>query len=75
MSLKDFVGAPCDCGQCVQAGVNSLEQVRDPRSGAWLHGYDLKRWYEARQKFRDAARAAVGERGRHGQGFEKLVKP
>ena len=73
MSQKDFVGEPCGCGECVQAGVSHLQQVRDPRSGKWLHGYELSRWYEARQRFRDAARAAVGAKGRHEKGFEKLV--
>ena len=73
MTAKDFVGPPCGCPQCQQAGVDALEQVRDPRSGAWLHGYELKRWYEARDRFRADARAAVGPRGRHASGFEKLV--
>lgn len=74
MNTKDFIGPPCSCGECVQAGMSQYEQVRDPLSGAWLHGYALKHWYDARERFRDAARAAVGDRGRHGGGFEKLVK-
>lgn len=73
MSQKDFIGPPCDCGACRQANVDALEQVRDPRSGKWLHGYQLKAWYGARDKFREAARAAVGPRGRHASGFEKLA--
>lgn len=74
MTQKDFIGEPCACGECVQAGVSYLQQVRDPRTGGWLHGYALSRWYEARERFREAARSAVGERGRHGSGFEPLVK-
>lgn len=52
MNTKDFIAAPCRCGACVQAGVTALELRRDPRSGAWLHGYDLKRWYAARDEAR-----------------------
>jgi len=73
MKPADHVGPPCSCPLCVQAGVTQLEARRDPRSGVWLHGYDLKRWYEARDQFRRAARSAVGEPGRHAKGFERLA--
>jgi hypothetical protein len=73
MNRSDFIQPPCTCGECQQAGVSGLEQRRDPRTGVLLHGYALKRWYAARETFRQAARAAVGATGRHAQGFEKLV--
>ena len=73
MRLQDFRSAPCSCPECRQAGVDALEQVRDPWSGRLLHGHDLRRWYEARDRFRTLARKAVGAPGRHGKGFEKLV--
>lgn len=71
--MHEVERAPCTCPECYQAGVSALPQRKDPRTLAWLHGYDLKRWYEARERFRTAARAAVGAHGRHANGFEKLV--
>lgn len=56
MRPEDFIAAPCACGACQQANVTQLEVRRDPRSGRWLHGYELKRWYEARQAAREAFR-------------------
>ena len=47
----DYEGAPCACPLCRQAGVSEQPQIRDRYTGAWMHGYDLKRWYEAREKF------------------------
>ncbi len=73
MNRSDFVLPPCACGQCVQAGVETLELRRDPHTGEVLHGYALKRWYESYEQFKALARQAVGQRGRHGVGFEKLV--
>lgn len=73
MRPADFEAPPCRCGECCQAGVETLHQRRDPRTGQLLHGYPLKRWYEARDKFRTMARQAVGPKGRHAQGFEPLV--
>lgn len=72
MTARDMIQPPCSCGECQQAGVSALEQRRDPQTGQWLHGYPLKRWYEARERFRTLARAAVGPRGRHANGLEKL---
>ena len=46
MKTQDFIREPCSCGECQQAGVSALEQRRDPWTGKWLHGYDLKRWYQ-----------------------------
>ena len=57
-SPADFIGPPCGCPACVQAVVNEHEQRRDPWTGKWLHGYDLKRWYEARERARAAYRAS-----------------
>lgn len=74
MKPGDFIGEPCECHECFQAGIAGQSPRRDPRTGEWLHGYALKRWYEQFDLFRSSARAAVGERGRHGKGFEPLVK-
>lgn len=70
---KDITAEPCACGECIQAGVTDERRRRDPRSGVLLHGYALRRWLEARNGFIRAARAAVGDRGRHSSGFEQLV--
>lgn len=53
MSLKrdDFEREPCDCGECRQAGVSDRPQLRSARTGAFLHGYELKRVYEAQDAF------------------------
>ena len=53
MTRADFIQPPCGCAECVQAGVSALEQIRDWRTGKWLHSYDLKRWYAAREQFYD----------------------
>lgn len=63
---------PCQCHDCIVAGVSTRPQRLDPRDG-WLHGLALSRWYQARDRFRTAARAAVGAKGRHVNGFEQLV--
>lgn len=55
MKPEDFRREPCTCPECIQAGVSTLEQVRDPQSGRWLCGYPLKRWYEAKAQFESAA--------------------
>lgn len=73
MNRADFVGPPCGCGECVQAGVSQLPQRRDPHSGRMLHGYDLRGWYLAYERFRAAARAAVGPKAPRGGGFSKLA--
>lgn len=53
MALKrdDFERPACDCGECRQAGVSDRPQLRHSRTGVWLHGYELKRVYEARDSF------------------------
>jgi hypothetical protein len=71
----NFIGPPCPCIPCEQAGVSTKPQVRDRHTGQWLHGAQLRRWHEAREKFFTEARKAVGARGRHAAGFEKLVNP
>lgn len=73
MKLTDIEREPCGCVDCVRAGVSEMPQRRDPRTGAFLHGWNLARWYQAREAFRTAARAAVGPKGRHAKGFERLV--
>lgn len=57
LNPKDFIAPPCSCGECVQAGVTAVELRRDPWSGKWLHGYALRRWYEARAQARVALKA------------------
>jgi hypothetical protein len=61
MKREDFVGDPCTCPECVQAGVSTQELRRDYQTGRWLHGYALKRWYEALDEARAAMRAAVNK--------------
>lgn len=51
MKADDYQRDPCRCPDCVQAGVSDRMQIRDRYSGAWLHGYDLKRWWAARDQF------------------------
>ncbi len=51
MNPKDYIGETCDCPDCSQAGVTQLPVRRDWRRGHWMHGYELKRWYEARARF------------------------
>lgn len=48
---EDFEQPPCACAECFQARVTHLGQRRDPRTGKWLHGYALQRWYEAQGRF------------------------
>lgn len=74
MKRRDFEADPCACPLCVQAGVTKKFLRRDPHSGKWLHGYDLKRWHEAHDRFQALARAVVGAPGRHANGFEKLAE-
>ena len=50
MSTPDFQREPCTCEACTVAGVSKLAQRRDPFSGAWLHGKDARRWYEAKAR-------------------------
>ena len=65
MSLKrsDFEREPCTCGECQQAGVSVLPQLRDWRTGAWMHGYPLKRVYEAKAAFWSRFRETVQTKG------------
>ena len=51
MKVQDHIAPPCSCPECFQAGVTDKELRRDPRSGRWLHGHELRRWYEAREEF------------------------
>ncbi len=51
MTREDYEQAPCTCPICRQAGVHMKPQIRDRYTGAWLHGYDLKRWHDARDQF------------------------
>jgi hypothetical protein len=72
-TYADLTAEPCPCGECLQAGVTEERRRRDPHTGRLMHGYELRRWLDARDKFMQTARAAVGPRGRHQQGFERLV--
>lgn len=57
MRAIDIIGDPCSCGECRQAGISHEPIRRDPKTGAWMHGYTLKAWYEARAKFYELAKA------------------
>lgn len=51
MKREDYEQQPCSCAECRQAGVSHLFQKRDPRSGVLLHGYPLRRLYDAEAEF------------------------
>lgn len=58
---------PCHCAECRQAGVDALESVVNTKTGEALHGYPLKRWHAARDKFLATARKIAGtDKGTHG---------
>ncbi len=66
MKRRDFEQDPCSCGECVQAGVADKRQLRDPQTGRWLHGYDLKRYYdEADRHFAAIRRKLTAPREAH----------
>jgi hypothetical protein len=44
-----LTGEPCDCLECVVAGVAGKPVVRTP--GGELHGRKLADWYAARDRF------------------------
>jgi hypothetical protein len=62
MKHEDFEREPCQCGDCQQAGVSNLIQIRDRLTGRWIHGYPLKKWYEARDAFWTAFHAQAQKR-------------
>jgi hypothetical protein len=62
VKYADFEQAPCQCVECVRAGVHEKPQRRDPWSGKWLHGYDLKRLYDAEARFWQQWRTFLGSR-------------
>lgn len=49
---------PCGCRLCTEAGVSDRRIRLDPRSGEWLHGEQLRRWYAAREAFQGLIREA-----------------
>ena len=71
MRPSNYQGPPCDCHECVAAGVSDKPIRRDPYSGKMLHGWPLARWWMARDKFVDAVKGIA--KGRTGGGFEPLV--
>lgn len=63
----DNVGATCGCLECRAAGVTHLKLIRVPpdqfcEKRRWLHGEELRAWYEARDRAMAAARASVRSR-------------
>ncbi len=62
MKRADFEREPCPCAECEQAGVSDRVQVRDPQTGAFLHGYPLRRWHEAADRCLADVRKLAGER-------------
>lgn len=63
MNRRDYVRDSCTCGECQQAGVSDVLQVRDPHSGKWLHGYELKRVQDAADRFLESYKAAMKPKG------------
>lgn len=63
MKREDHEQGPCTCGDCQQAGVSHLNQRRDPFSGKWLHGYDLKRLYDAADACREMVKKLASMKG------------
>ena len=57
MKREDHEGPPCSCPLCVAAGVDDKPIRRDYRSGKWVHGYDLKRLYDAQADFWNRVKA------------------
>ena len=60
----DAVGTRCTCRECRQAGVTHLEVIHVPPDGfcdrwRWLHGEDLREWYDARDRALQEARALL----------------
>lgn len=51
LKRDDFERESCTCPACYQAGVSERPQLRSTRTGAWMHGEELRRVYEARDKF------------------------
>lgn len=74
MNDRDFIADPCGCPECYQAGVQGQLRRRDPYTGELMHGFRLRRWYDARDAFLKLARQAVGPPGRHARGFEPLAR-
>lgn len=62
MKRADYEREPCTCGTCRQAGVDQLNQRRDPYSGKWLHGYELKRLHDAAALCADVVRKLAAKR-------------
>jgi hypothetical protein len=42
MRQTQILGPPCACAECRQAGVDTLPQVLNEKTGEALHGYPLK---------------------------------
>lgn len=63
--MTQTLGDPCSCAECRQAGVDTLPSVVNTKTGESLHGYPLKRWIDARDKFvADYKRASDPKVGR-----------
>jgi hypothetical protein len=65
----DAVGTRCTCRECREAGVTQRDLIRVPPDAycarwRWLHGADLREWYDARERALQDARADL--RRRHG---------
>lgn len=51
MRPQDVQGEPCACEACVLAGVSGRPVRRDPRTGRWMHGRELRKWWDAHDAF------------------------
>lgn len=75
MTIYDpIVGDVCGCDECVAAGVATERMRRDPDTKQMVHGWALRRGLDAFGEFQRMARAAIGAKGRHCVGFERLAK-
>lgn len=63
MKREDFEGPPCHCPDCVRADVTEKPIRRDYRTGKWVHGYELRKLYEAEADFWNRVKAISDRKG------------
>ena len=76
MSAK-LLGPVCGCDECHAFGVGTEPQRLVPSAAHFggsrlIHGRELSAWHKAKSETLSALRRAVGARGRHASGFERL---
>jgi hypothetical protein len=60
---EDYEGPPCHCEACVMADITDKPIRRDYRSGKWVHGYELKKLYQAEADFWNRVKAISDRKG------------